>query len=81
MTDINTMSREELIKLVGQMKADAQRKVTLKVSEKGAVAIYGLGRFPVTLYRGQWERVIEIIRSGQLERFIRENAAQLSTKD
>ncbi len=61
-------------------KADSQRKITLKVSEKGAVALYGLGRFQVTLYRGQWERVIEAAKSGQIERFIEANASLLSVK-
>lgn len=81
MTDLNTMSQAELIALVGRMKADAQRKLTLKVSEKGAVAMYGLGRFPVTLYRGQWERVIEAAKSGAVERFIADNASLLSVKE
>lgn len=63
-----------------RMQQDAQRKVSLKVSEKGAVALYGLGRFPVTLYRSQWERVIEAVKSGQVERFIEANAALLSVK-
>jgi hypothetical protein len=50
--------------------------VTLKVSQKGAVSLYGIQRFPVTLYRRQWERVLaaaEDIRS-----FIIQNAAVLS---
>lgn len=79
--NLQSMSRDDLVALVAKLQADNQRKVTLKVSEKGAVALYGLGRFPVTLYRGQWERVMEVIKSGQLERFIEANASLLSVKD
>jgi hypothetical protein len=37
-----------------QLKRTASRDMTLKVSEKGGVSVYGLGRFPVTLYQEQW---------------------------
>lgn len=40
------------------LKAQADRKVTLKVSEKGAVSVYGMGRFPVTLYQEQWLKLL-----------------------
>lgn len=40
------------------LKAAKERKLTLKVSEKGALSVYGLGQFPTTLYKAQWERVI-----------------------
>lgn len=49
-----------------------------KVSEKGALSIYGLGRFPVTLYKGQWERLIGFIPTVQA--FIEANAATLAVK-
>lgn len=53
-------------------------KVTLKVSEKGCVSVYGLGRFPVTLYRGQMEKLL-----GEKENilaFIEANASKLAVK-
>ena len=53
-------------------------KITLKVGEKGGVSAYGLGRFPVTLYREQWERLF-----GEVERikaFIAANADSLKSK-
>ena len=89
MTTLSTMTREQLEAMVLRMQADSQRKVTLKVTAKkpdgsgsdGAIAMYGLGRFPVTLYRSQWERVIEAVKSGQVERFIEANAALLTSKD
>jgi hypothetical protein len=42
------------------LKARATKGVTLKVSEKGGVSVYGLGRFPVTLYREQWEKLLDM---------------------
>lgn len=52
--------------------------ITLKVSEKGALSVYGLGRFPVTLYRGQWERLLE--RAESIKAFIEANAQTLVVK-
>lgn len=60
------------------MKAASQRKLTLKVSDKGAVSLYGLGRFPVTLYKGQWERLIGEIE--HVKTFITINASLLAVK-
>jgi hypothetical protein len=54
-------------------------KLSMKVSDKGALSVYGLGRFPVTLYRGQWERLIEIIPS--LQGFMAENVSKLAVKE
>lgn len=53
--------------------------ISLKVSEKGAVSLYGLGRFPVTLYREQWERLLD--QSEQIRAFIAENQDKLKKKD
>ena len=65
-----------------ELKAKQKNKLRLKVSQKGGISVYGLqARFPITLYRGQWERVItELFESGLLQAFITENAAQLTTK-
>lgn len=52
--------------------------VQLKVSQKGAVSLYGLGRFPVTLYKEQWERVLDMAED--IRRFIAENDDQLKKK-
>lgn len=57
----------------------AKRKPTLKVSEKGAVSVYGLGRFPVTLYREQWETVLDI--ADEIRTFIKANGHRLKIKD
>ncbi len=75
------LSRDQLEAMVAKMAADAQRKLHLKVSDKGAVSLYGLGRFPVTLYKSQWERLIEAVKSGQVERFMEANDSLLSVKE
>ncbi len=53
--------------------------VSLKVSEKGAVSVYGLGRFPVTLYKEQWEKLLGL--SEEIKSFIQENKERLKTKE
>jgi len=61
-----------------KLKAAKVHKPTLKVSEKGGVSIYGLGRFPVTLYRAQWERLLGM--SEDIRAFIAENESRLKVK-
>ena len=51
----------------------------LKVSEKGAVSVYGMGRFPVTLYKEQWLRLLDM--SEEIRAFIAANDAQLKSKE
>ena len=53
--------------------------IRLKVSEKGAVSAYGMGRFPVTLYKEQWLRLLNM--SDEIRAFIAENEARLKAKD
>ena len=60
------------------LKNRTQRGISLKVSEKGGVSVYGLGRFPVTLYKEQWDKLLDMVE--ELRAFIRENAAALKTK-
>jgi hypothetical protein len=54
-------------------------QISLKVSEKGAVSVYGLGRFPVTLYQEQWLKLLE--RNDEIREFIRLNEGSLKKKD
>lgn len=54
------------------------RSLTAKVSAKGGVSVYGLGRFPVTLYRQQWERLIDFMPI--IQAFIEANSDQLTVK-
>ena len=62
---------------------DAQKRngLKMKVSQKGAVSIYGMGRFPVTLYADQWKRIdSELIQSGDLDNFIEDIRSKLTFK-
>jgi len=61
-----------------RLKGQRTRSVTLKVSEKGGVSVYGLGRFPVTLYKEQWTRVLDM--ADDIRAFIKENDARLKAK-
>lgn len=73
--------QEEVARLRAEneaLKARSRRGVTLKVSEKGGVSVYGLGRFPVTLYKEQWTKLLDL--ADDIRTFIRENDAQLKTK-
>ena len=62
-----------------QLKNKNTGGLSLKVSEKGAVSLYGMGRFPVTLYKEQWLRILAA--APEIEIFIRENDAKLKTKE
>jgi len=54
-------------------------QTSLRVSEKGALSVYGLGRFPVTLYREQWEKLLAM--TDEIRRFIQENDHLLKKKE
>ena len=54
------------------------RGLYLKVSQKGAASLYGLGRFPVTLYKEQWTRVLDM--ADEIRAFLREHDAELRAK-
>jgi len=61
------------------LKKGARSKVSMKVSEKGALSVYGMGRFPVTLYKEQWLRLIGM--SEDIKAFIEANNESLKTKE
>lgn len=60
------------------LKARGAKGVSMKVSEKGAVSVYGLGRFPVTLYQEQWLKLLDL--ADDIRAFIREHDAELKKK-
>jgi len=62
-----------------KLKNRNTRGVSLKVSEKGGVSVYGLGRFPVTLYKEQWSKLLDMAED--IRAFIRENEGRLKTKE
>ena len=53
--------------------------LSMKVSEKGALSVYGMGRFPVTLYKEQWTKLLSITE--EIKKFIEENDSRLKTKE
>ena len=61
-----------------RLKNRGARGVSLKVSEKGGVSVYGLGRFPVTLYKEQWARLLDM--ADDIRAFIKDNDSKLKTK-
>jgi hypothetical protein len=61
------------------LKKGAARGVSLKVSEKGGLSVYGLGRFPVTLYKEQWTKLLDM--SDQIRVFLKEHDAELKSKE
>jgi hypothetical protein len=60
------------------LKKTSSKGLSLRVSEKGALSVYGLGRFPVTLYKEQWLRLLDMTE--ELRTFIKQNDAQLKSK-
>ena len=69
---------ERLRKENEALKKGASRGISLKVSEKGGLSVYGLGRFPVTLYKEQWTKLLDM--SDDIRRFLAEHDAELKTK-
>ncbi len=79
------MSDEDLKSEIERLKSENERLknrgprgTSLKVSEKGGVSVYGLGRFPVTLYKEQWAKLLDM--ADDIRAFIQENDAKLKTK-
>jgi hypothetical protein len=62
-----------------RLKSERGRSVSLKVSEKGGVSVYGLGRFPVTLYKEQWTKLLDM--ADDIRAFIKENESKLKSKE
>jgi hypothetical protein len=80
-------NEEELKSEIERLRAenDALKKkplrgqVSMKVSEKGGLSVYGLGRFPVTLYREQWEKLLGM--ADEIRKFITDNDEALKRKE
>ena len=80
-------SHEELQAEIDKLRAENEAlkrpavrgQMSLKVSEKGALSVYGLGRFPVTLYREQWDKLLGM--ADQIRQFIQDNDQQLKKKE
>jgi hypothetical protein len=70
---------ERLRKENAALKKGASTGIRMKVSEKGAVSIYGMGRFPVTLYKEQWVKLLDM--ADDIRAFIAANESQLKAKE
>ena len=76
------ISPDDASKLIAAMgKGNGNGKLTYKVSEKGAVSVYGMGRFPVTLYVEQWERLDAEEERKRRQEFLKANAKDLTRKN
>jgi hypothetical protein len=76
-------TKEELLAKIAELekKAEGRKKGALefRVGEKGGVSVYGLGRFPVTLYYEQWVRLLDMAKD--LREFLEENKSKLKLKE
>ena len=81
MSEMSTNEREELEQLrkeKASREAAEKKGISFKVSEKGAVSVYGLGRFPVTLYQEQWNKLLD--QAVSIRSFIEQNKDRLKVK-
>ena len=81
MSDQNLQAELERLRRENEELKQSKKRsgsLSLKVSQKGAVSLYGMGRFPVTLYKEQWQKLISY--GDEITKFIAENEAQLKTK-
>jgi hypothetical protein len=78
MSDNEKAELERLRAENAALKKTSAKGLSLKVSEKGGLSVYGLGRFPVTLYKEQWVKLLDM--SDDIRAFINANDAALKTK-
>ena len=70
---------DEASKLLADVEQPKRGTLYCKVSEKGAVSVYGLQRMPVTLYVEQWERLLDF--GDEVRKFLKENDSKLKRKE
>ena len=75
--NLSVMTREQLEAMVAKFQASSQRKVTLRVSKSGGCSLYGLGRYPVTLYPKGWNALLDA--KEEIVAFLEANADLFST--
>jgi hypothetical protein len=80
---MSEQTKEELLARIAELEKKAERPkrgtLDFRVGEKGGVSVYGLGRFPVTLYYEQWIRLLDVAKD--LREFLEENKSKLKLKD
>lgn len=72
------LSKDQLLAVIEGLKAQPSRKLSLKVSDKGGIALCGLRRFPVVFYAQEWERILA--EADAIRAFAKANSAKLTTK-
>jgi len=82
----NPMSEDQMKQELERLRAENQalkktssKGLSMKISEKGGLSIYGLGRFPVTLYKEQWKKLLDL--KEEIMAFLEANDAQLKAKE
>ncbi len=79
MADDDVMNELERLRAENAaLRARSTRGTSIRVSEKGGVSVYGLGRFPVTLYKEQWQKLLDMAED--IRSFIKEHDTELKTK-
>lgn len=79
MTDPDVLAELEKLRAENEaLKSQGKKAIYLKASEKGGVSIYGMGRFPITLYQEQWLKLLEM--GDEIRTFIRDNQDALKKK-
>ena len=78
MADDDLNAELERLRAENERLKSGRSPAGLKVSEKGAVSVYGLGRFPVTLYKEQWRKLLDM--ADTIRAFIKENEGRLKSK-
>lgn len=71
--------RAENVALKSEKKTASFRDISFKVAEKGGLSVYGLGRFPVTLYKEQWVRLLD--KEQDIRTFIKANEEKLKSRE
>ncbi len=76
--NLESMSREDLVRLVEAQRVQNKKNIVVKVSPKGCVQINGIRRFPVTFYKNEWEQIFDM--KDEIEQFIKDNDHLLARK-
>lgn len=78
--NLASLSKDQLLALIASLQAAPARKMSIKVSEKGAISVYGFGRFPFTFYKSQFDALFTDENIAALRAFRTANDALLATK-
>ena len=76
--NLESMSREDLVRLVEAQREQNKKNIVIKVSPKGCVQINGIRKFPVTFYKNEWEVIFGL--KAEIEQFIVDHNHELATK-